>query len=222
VSTTFADRREAGLVLSERLAEYRGLSDVVVMALPRGGVPVGYEIARALEAPFDVFLVRKLGLPGREELAMGAIAAGDVLVVNDDVVSAFHVGRPTIDRVAEREGRELQRRALAYRDGRPGVDVTAKVVILVDDGLATGSSMLAAVKALRALAPARIVVAVPAAPASTCRDLEAEADAVVCATTPDPFYAVGQAYADFTQTTDTQVRGLLALAAEGRAATKRS
>ena len=205
----FRDRRDAGHALAELLGHYRGRDDVVVLALPRGGVPVGYEVATALEAPLDVFVVRKLGVPGHEEFAMGAIASGGVVVVNDDVIRGLGVAAEEIQRVAEDEGDELARRERAYRDARPIEDVTGKVAILVDDGLATGSSMRAAILALRRLRPARIVVAVPAAPESTCQELAVEADEVICATTPSPFFAVGQAYWDFTQVSDDEVRDLL-------------
>jgi predicted phosphoribosyltransferase len=205
----FRDRRDAGRFLAGRLEEYRGRPDVIVLGLPRGGVPVAYEVATALGAPLDVFLVRKLGTPGREELAMGAIASGGMVVINDDVVRGLGMGPRLVQRVAERERRELARRELAYREGRPPREVRGKVVILVDDGLATGSTMLAAVHAVKALEPAGIVVAVPAAPESTCRELGAVVDDVVCASTPSPFLAVGQSYEDFTQTTDDEVRQLL-------------
>lgn len=205
----FQDRREAGRVLADLLQRYRDRSDVLVLALPRGGVPVGYEVATALGAPLDVFLVRKLGVPGREELAMGAIASGGVVVLNDDVVRALNIAPEVIQRVAEQEGRELARREREYRQGRPPPDVAGKVIILVDDGLATGASMRAAVKALRKARPARIVVAVPAAPDSTCREMAAMVDEMVCATTPSPFVAVGASYWDFNQTTDEEVRDLL-------------
>ena len=205
----FRDRRDAGRALAELLGHYRERSDVVVLALPRGGVPVGYEVAQRLGALLDVFIVRKLGVPGQEELAMGAIASGGVVVVNDDVVRGLNLTPDVIERVAREEGRELERREQAYREGAPPLDVAGMVVIVVDDGLATGSSMRAAVEALRRLRPARIVVAVPAAPESTCRELAAEVDEVVCATTPSPFFAVGQHYWDFTQTTDEEVRDLL-------------
>jgi predicted phosphoribosyltransferase len=205
----FQDRRDAGRLLAGRLQHYAHDPDVLVLALPRGGVPVGYEVAAALHAPLDVFLVRKLGVPGHEELAMGAIASGGVLVLNDEVVGGLRIPPEDIQRVAEREGRELLRRERAYREGRPPPEVEGKVAILVDDGLATGSSMRAAIAALRQLRPARIVVAVPAAPDSTCRELAAEVDEMMCATTPAPFLAVGQAYWDFTQTTDDEVHALL-------------
>jgi erythromycin esterase-like protein/predicted phosphoribosyltransferase len=212
----FRDRRDAGRVLAGLLDQYRDRPDVLVLGLARGGVPVGYEVAAALGAPLDVFLVRKLGVPGRQELAMGAIASGGVIVINDDVVRGLGIAPETIQRVAEEEGRELQRREQAYREGRPAPDVAGKVVILADDGLATGASMRAAVQALRQLGPARIVVAVPAAPESACRELTAMADEVVCATTPSPFFAVGTSYWDFTEVTDEEVRDLLRAAATSR------
>ena len=205
----FKDRRDAGRVLASLLEPYRDRAGVVVLGLPRGGVPVAYEVARALDAPLDVFLVRKLGVPGHDELAMGAIASGGVIVVNDDVVRGFDIRADDIRRVADKQARELLRRERAYRGVRPPLDVSGKVVILVDDGLATGSSMYAAISALREQHPARIVIAVPAAPESTCRQLRAVVDEVVCATTPSPFFAVGQSYYDFAQTTDDEVRELL-------------
>lgn len=210
---TFRDRRDAGRVLAGLLEHYRGRDDVVVVGLPRGGVPVAYEVATALNARLDVFLVRKLGLPQHEELAMGAIASGGVIVLNEEVVRGFRISPEVIREVAGREGRELARREQTYRDGRPMPDLTGRTVILVDDGLATGSSMRAAILALRRLRPARIVVAVPAAPSSTCEELRLEVDEVVCATTPSPFFAVGQSYWDFPQTSDEEVRDLLGAAA---------
>jgi erythromycin esterase-like protein/predicted phosphoribosyltransferase len=210
----FRDRRDAGRVLAGLLEHYRRRSDVVVLGLARGGVPVAYEIARALGAPLDVFVVRKLGAPGREELAMGAIASGGVVVINDDLVRGLRISPEVIQRVAEQEGRELLRREQAYRGGRPMPDLAGKTVIVVDDGLATGSSMRAAIQALRRHRPAKIVVAVPAAPQSTCQELAGTVDEVVCATTPSPFVAVGRSYWDFTQTTDEEVRDLLRAAAE--------
>ena len=214
----FRDRRGAGQVLAGLLKQYRDRGDVIVVGLPRGGVPVAYEVATALGAPLDVFVVRKLGVPGREELAMGAIASGGVTVINDDVVRGLRIPPEAIEQVAERVGRELLRREQAHREGRPFLEVVGKVVIVVDDGLATGSSMRAAVEALRRLRPARIVVAVPAAPESTCRELGALADQVVCATTPSPFFAVGESYWDFSQTTDEEVRDLLRAAPGSRPA----
>jgi predicted phosphoribosyltransferase len=205
----FRDRKDAGQLLAGLLEEHRGRDDVVVLALPRGGVPVAYEVATALGAPLDVFLVRKLGVPGREELAMGAIASGGVVVLNDDVIRGLGVSPEDIERVAEREGRELVRREQLYRERRPMPNVSGKTVIIVDDGLATGASMRAAIQALRRLRPLRTVVAVPAAPAPTCRELAGEVDEVVCATTPSPFFAVGASYWNFDQTADDEVRDLL-------------
>jgi predicted phosphoribosyltransferase len=210
----FHDRADAGRALARRLARYANRPDVLVLALPRGGVPVAYEVARALRAPLDVFLVRKLGVPGQEELAMGAIATGGVRVLNDDVVSLLEISDEIIDSVAEAQRRELVRRERAYRDDRPPPDVRNRTVILIDDGLATGSTMRAAVAALRRQRPARIVVAAPVASASTCDDLRAEVDEVVCAQTPEPFYAVGSWYEDFTQTSDAEVHALLEQAAQ--------
>src|SRR5205807_4119031 len=212
----FRDRREAGRVIAGLLERHRGRDDLVILALPRGGVPVAYEVATELGAPLDVFLVRKLGVPGHEELAMGAIASGGVVVLNDDVVRDMGITPEMLRGVAEREAQELQRRERAYRGDRPMPQIAGKVVILVDDGLATGSSMRAAIQALRTLGPARLVVAVPAAPESTCRELAAEVDEVVCATTPSPFFAVGASYYDFTQTTDDEVRELLQAASVPR------
>jgi predicted phosphoribosyltransferase len=210
----FQDRVDAGRRLAAKLDHYGGQRDVIVLALPRGGVPVGFEVARALEAPLDVFLVRKLGVPGREELAMGAIASGGVRVINEDVVRELRIPQRWIDLAAADETAELRRREEAYRDGRPAPDVRNKTVILVDDGLATGASMRAAVAALRYMNPARIVVAVPVGAAETCREFRGLADEVVCAETPDPFYAVGSWYRDFSQTTDEEVRELLGRSAE--------
>jgi len=205
----FADRRAAGVELGARLERFKGRDDVVVLALPRGGVPVAFEVARALGAPLDVFLVRKLGVPGHEELAMGAIASGGVRVLNDDVVRWYRIPVTVIDRVARREQQELERRETAYRDGRAPVELTNRVVLIVDDGLATGSSMRAAVQAVRAHAPARIVVAVPVGAPDTCRELADLADEAICLQTPEPFSAVGQWYRDFSQTSDDEVRRLL-------------
>jgi putative phosphoribosyl transferase len=215
----FADRREAGRVLASKLTEYAGRPDVLVLALPRGGVPVAYEVAKALHAPLDVFLVRKLGLPGREELAMGAIASGGVLVLNEDLVRNLRIPKPVLEAVIAAEQEELGRRERIYRGDRPPPDVRGRNVILVDDGLATGSTMRAAVAALRKQGPARIVVAVPIGAPETCSEFEREADDVVCAMTPEPFYAVGLWYGDFSQTTDEEVRELLERAANGPAST---
>jgi putative phosphoribosyl transferase len=205
----FHDRRDAGRQLAALLTAYAGRPDVLVLALPRGGVPVGYEVAKALGSPMDVFLVRKLGVPGREELAMGAIATGGVRVVNDDVVRNLGISPEVIDRVAAEEERELARREWEYRDDRPVPDIAGKAVILVDDGLATGSTMRAAVLAVRQWGPAEIVVASPVGAAETCRMMSEIADAVVCVHIPEQFSAVGLWYEDFSQTTDDEVRELL-------------
>ena len=204
----YRDRREAGRVLAELLAPLANQPDVLVLGLPRGGVPVAWEVARRLGAALDVFVVRKLGFPGHEELAMGAIASGGVRVLNPEVV-AYGVTRDEIERLAEREQRELERRERLFRGDRPPVRVVDRTVILVDDGLATGSTMRAAVRALRQQGAARIIVAVPVAAPSTCAEMEDEADEVVCAATPEPFHAVGLWYEDFRQTTDDEVRELL-------------
>jgi len=208
-SQPFRDRVEAGELLAEKLTEYRDREDVVVLALPRGGVPVAREVARALGVPLDVYVVRKLGVPGHEELAMGAIATGGVRQVNRDVVDALGIPASVIDAVAERELRELERREQAYRGNRAPMPLINKTVILVDDGLATGSTMRAAVMAARQQQPARVIVAVPVGAVSTCAGLATEADDVVCVRTPDPFIAVGLWYRDFTPTTDHEVRALL-------------
>ncbi len=213
----FEDRFRAGRLLASKLGEFSRRNDVVVLALPRGGVPVGYEVAEALHAPLDVFVVRKLGTPGQEELAMGALASGGVTVLNREVIQALGIPQETIDAVVAREQPELERREREYRDGRPAVDVQGRTVILVDDGLATGSSMRVAAKALRKESAAEIVVAVPVASPSTCAEFETEVDKIVCATTPEPFWAVGQWYRDFSQTTDEEVRELLARAAASTA-----
>lgn len=209
----FPDRTEAGRLLAARLEKYAGKPDVIVLALPRGGVPVAYEVARALHAPMDVFVVRKLGIPGQEELAMGAVATGGVRVLNDQVVRGLGIPDYVIDAVVDWETEELKRRERVYRGDRPPPGVRGRTVILVDDGLATGSTMLAAVRALRQQGPARIVVAVPVASPDTCELLKAHVDEVVCAATPEPFYAVGLWYRDFSQTTDEEVRELLQRAA---------
>lgn len=215
----FRDRSEAGQFLAEKLDEYRNRPDVIVLALPRGGVPVAYEVAKRLHAPLDVFVVRKLGVPGYEELAMGAIASGGVRVLNQDVASYLGIEDVVIDEVAARELRELQRRELSYRGAHASLDLAGRTVIIVDDGLATGSTMRAAVKALRQKHAKKIVVAVPVGARETCDSFTAEADTVaVCAITPEPFHAVGLWYQDFLQTTDDEVRTLLARAQQGRAA----
>jgi putative phosphoribosyl transferase len=214
----FEDRTEAGRVLADKLAAYTGRADVVVLALPRGGVPVGFEVARSLGVPLDVCSVRKLGVPGHAELAMGAIAGHGTRVINQDVVEQLGIPESVIDAVAAAEQQELERREGAYRDQLPQPAVRGKVVILVDDGLATGSTMRAAVAVIRQQEPARVVVAVPAGTKSVCQELERVADQVVCASTPEPFVAVGQAYRNFEQTTDQEVCGLLHAAGAAGAA----
>jgi putative phosphoribosyl transferase len=208
----FRNRTEAGRVLAQELRAYANRDDVIVLALPRGGVPVAFEVAHALHAPLDVFVVRKLGVPGHEELAMGAIASGGVLVIEPSVVEDLSIPMEVVLDVAAREEQERLRREREYRGDRPGPEVRGRTVILVDDGLATGSTMRAAVAALRKLQPPKIVVAVPVAVRSTCEELAEEVNEVVCARTPEPFYGVGEWYADFSQTTDEEVRDLLARA----------
>lgn len=205
----FTNRFDAGQRLVTALAGYAGRPDVLVLALPRGGVPVAFEVARALDAPLDIFVVRKLGVPGHEEFAMGAIATGGVGLIDDAVVRQLGITEREIEAVTRTEQRELERRERQYRGDRPPPDIAGRTVILVDDGLATGASMRVAVAALRREHPARIVVAVPIAPPETCEALRQEADAVVCALSPDPFDAVGLWYDDFEQTTDDEVRALL-------------
>jgi predicted phosphoribosyltransferase len=208
----FRDRRQAGMVLAGRLQHLAGISDLVVLALPRGGVPVAHEVARSLGAPMDVFVVRKLGLPGHPELAMGAIASGGVCVMNEEVITMFRPSAAVIEAVARAELTELERRERAYRDGREPLPVEGRTVVLVDDGLATGSTMRAAVLAVRRLRPARVMVAAPVGARQTCEALRGIADEVVCAQTPEPFSAVGPWYVDFSQTTDEEVRQLLSAA----------
>lgn len=208
----FHDRAEAGRLLAKKLTAYAGDPNVVVLGLSRGGVPVAYEVALALRARLDSFEVRKLGVPGHEELAMGAIGSGDATYLNADVIAELGISRDTVAGVLTRERDELERREKAYRDGRPRPTLTGKTVVLVDDGIATGSSMLAAVSAIRRQRPARIVVAIPVAPSESLADLTSAVDEVVCWATPDPFYAVGAAYANFSQVTDDEVRALLARA----------
>jgi predicted phosphoribosyltransferase len=206
----FRDRADAGRQLGERLSAYAGRTDVVVLALPRGGVPVGQEVARALGVPLDVLIVRKLGLPGQEELAIGALASGGTRVLNEELVAQLGLPVELVDRVAAREAIELERRERLYRGDKPAPDIASRVVIVVDDGLATGSTMRAAVLALRAQVPERIVVAVPTAPPQACADLDGVADEVVCLMQPQPFYAVGMSYEDFAEVGDEEVRKLLA------------
>ena len=208
---TFRDRREAGQVLARELAAYQGKDDLLVLGLARGGVPVGWEVAAALKAPLDVFLVRKLGVPQWEELAMGAVASGGGgLVVNENLMRSLNISDEALRTTIDRETEELNRREHAYRGGRAPADPKGKVAILVDDGIATGASMLAAVRAVRAAHPARVVVAVPVGPPSACNQLAGEADDVVCAMMPSSFEAVGQVYSDFHQVSDDEVRDLLA------------
>jgi putative phosphoribosyl transferase len=216
MAARFRDRIDAGQQLAAKLRDYANRPDVLVLALPRGGVPVAFEVAQALNAPLDVFLVRKLGLPGHEELAMGAIASGNVVVRNSEVMDRLGIPERVIADVAAREQRELERRERAYRDDRSAPDVRGKTVLLVDDGLATGATMRAAAAALREQDPDRIVVAVPTAAPETCDDLREEVDDIICAITPEPFYAVGLWYDDFSQTSDDEVRDLLARARQAQ------
>jgi putative phosphoribosyl transferase len=208
MSKIFRDRTEAGRRLAEMLGRFADRMDVLVLALPRGGVPVAFEVAKSLHVPMDIFVVRKLGLPGDEELAMGAVASGNVRVLNDEVVRSYGVSREVLDSVAAREVTELKRRERAYRGDTPSPDVADKTILLVDDGVATGSTMRAAVAALRNQRPSQIIVAVPVAPPSTFKELQLEADEVLSVMTPEPFYAVGQWYEVFDQTTDSLVREL--------------
>jgi putative phosphoribosyl transferase len=216
----YDDRRHAGAVLGTRLERFKGRRDVVVLALPRGGVPVAHEVAHALDAPLDVFLVRKLGVPGHRELAMGAIASGGIRVLNEDVVASYRLTEAAITAVARAEQAELERRERTYRDGRGAVELRDRIVLLIDDGLATGASMKAAVEAVRAHDPARIVVAVPVGSPETCREFAKVADEIVCARAPEYFAAVGQWYRDFSQTSDEEVRELLREHAEPTARTR--
>jgi putative phosphoribosyl transferase len=213
----FIDRADAGRILAEKLDKYAGRDNVIVLGLPRGGVPVAYEVAKRLRVPLDVFIVRKLGVPGFEELAAGAIASGGVRVLNEDVMRALPNANEIIESVTAMETKELERREISYRDGRPAPELRGKTVILVDDGLATGATMRAAVKALRQRGVAKIVVAVPVGAPDTCREFEEEVDETVCAVAPEWFQAVGQYYQDFSQTSDDEVRELLARAASATA-----
>ena len=210
----FPDRAEAGRQLAEKLKKYAGLDDVIVLGLPRGGVPVAYEVAKRLRAPLDVFIVRKLGVPGFEELAAGAIASGGVRVLNEDVMRAIPYADVAIQAVTAKETTELQRREQIYREGRPSPELRDRIVILVDDGLATGATMRAAVKALRQRGAAKIVVAVPVGPPDTCQEFAHDADEAICLSTPPFFQAVGQYYEDFSQTSDDDVRELLTRSAQ--------
>ncbi len=210
----FHNRREGGRFLATKLMKYADRSDVLVLGLPRGGMPVAYEVARALRVPLDVFLVRKLGLPGREELAIGAIASGGIRVLNDQVVRNLDLAEDLIAAVTATEEKELRRREQLYRGDRPIPDVRDRTVLLIDDGLATGSTMRAAIAALRQQNPARIVAAAPVGAPTTCTELQDEADEAICARMPEPFHAVGAWYSDFSQTTDEEVRKLLEQAVE--------
>ncbi len=208
----FRDRTEAGKYLATKLLSYKDRPDVLVLALPRGGVPVAFEVAQALRVPLDIFLVRKLGVPGHEELAMGAISTGGVRVLNEDTVEYLRIPEHIIDSIAAEELKELKRRELAYRGNRPEPDVKGKTVILIDDGLATGSTIRAAAQALRQQQPARTIVAVPVSAPETCDEYRIGVDEIICAVTPEPFFGVGMWYLDFSQTTDEEVRDLLARA----------
>ncbi|MEH2027083.1 phosphoribosyltransferase [Nostoc sp.] len=210
----FKDRRFAGQVLAKELAAYANDPDVLVLGLPRGGVPVAFEVAKALNAPLDVLVVRKLGVPDQEELAMGAIASGGVRIVNKNIISQVKISDEVISRVAVQEERELERREQLYRPNRPLRDLQGRTVILVDDGLATGATMWAALVTVQKQQPAQIVIAVPVAAPETCQELETEVDEIVCISTPSPFHSVGLWYESFPQTTDEEVRNLLAKAAK--------
>ena len=212
--TSFRDRTEAGQLLAKQLRAYERRSDALVLALPRGGVPVGYEVATSLELPLDIFVVRKLGVPGYSELAMGAVASGGIRVLNDDVLRALPDAAATVAAVTEEELREVERRERDYRGDRPAPEASGRTVILVDDGLATGATMLAAIAALREKRPAKIVVAVPVCPPETRREIERVADETVALFTPDWFRGVGQFYDDFAQISDDEVRVLLARATQ--------
>ena len=212
----FANRTDAGQELALRLRKYANRDDVIVLGAPRGGVPIAFEVATALRAPLDVFVLRKLGVPGREEFAFGAIASGGVQILDRRAMEGWGITGLDIERVTRAEKQELERRERAYRGGRPPLDVSGLTVILVDDGIATGSSMRAAIRALRQMKPARIVIAVPVAPSSTCSQLQFEADELVCLEMPEPFYGVGQFYGDFSQVSDEEVKKLLENASRQR------
>jgi putative phosphoribosyl transferase len=210
----FNDRADAGKKLAKKLSEYANRSDVIILALPRGGVPVAFEVAKELNVKMDVFIVRKLGVPGNEELAMGAIASDNIRVLNEDVIRSFQIPQSVIDEVAVNELRELERRERLYRGNRPKPDISGSTVILIDDGLATGATMRAAAAAVKTKNPAKIVIAVPTAASDTCSAFENEVDKTICVATPEPFYGVGAWYEDFSQTTDKEVCELLNKAAK--------
>jgi len=205
----FADRADAGRQLARKLAGYAGRGDVVVLGIPRGGVAVAFEVAKALDAPLDVFLSRKLGAPGQEELAFGALASGGIRVLDEDLVRELGISSEVIERMTQAVKAELDRRERLFRDGHPVLDLGGKIVLLVDDGIATGSSTLAAIQTLRQMKPARLVLAVPVAPASTCKRLRQQVDELVCVHTPEHFYAIGQFYGNFSQVPDEEVVDLL-------------
>jgi predicted phosphoribosyltransferase len=205
----FKNRVDAGRKLAKELSKYASRSNVLVLALPRGGVPVAFEVAKELNVKMDVFIVRKLGVPGNEELAMGAIASDNIIVLNEDVIRSFQISKQVIDAVAAKELRELERRERIYRGNRPKPNISGSTVILIDDGLATGATMRAAAAALKTKNPTKIVIAVPTGAADTCRFFEGQVDEVICVTTPEPFYGVGAWYEDFSQTTDEEVCELL-------------
>ena len=205
----FKDRRDAGKQLAKELSDFKGQDDAIVLGLPRGGVPVAFEVAEALKLPLDVFIVRKLGVPGQPELAMGAIASGGIQVLNDSVIRRAGISESQIEDVAQKEKEELKKREKAYRGARPDIDLHGKTVLLVDDGLATGASMRAAISALQEHEPKKIIVAVPTAPSDTCQEFEPEVDQIICLRTPTPFWGVGGSYQNFSQTTNEEVRELL-------------
>ena len=205
----FKDRRDAGKQLAKELSDFKGQDDAIVLGLPRGGVPVAFEVAKALNLPLDVFIVRKLGVPGQPELAMGAIASGGIQVLNDSVVRRAGISESQIEDVAQQEKEELKQREKAYRGARPNIDLQGKTVLLVDDGLATGASMRAAISALREHNPDKIILAVPTAPTDTCQEFKPEVDQIICLRTPTPFWGVGGSYQNFSQTTNEEVRELL-------------
>ncbi|NEP01526.1 MAG: phosphoribosyltransferase [Symploca sp. SIO2E9] len=217
----FKNRTQAGQLLAKRLIAYANRSEVVVLALPRGGVPVAFEVAKVLNAPLNICLVRKLGVPGHKELAMGAIAMGGVMVINEEVVKGLGISTETINQVALKEQKELERRARAYRGNRQALKIEGRKLILIDDGIATGSTLRAALATLRQQQPAGIIVAVPVAPPSICNQLKREIEKVVCLRTPHPLYAIGNWYEDFWQTTDQEVRKLLAQAPRGEVSVSR-